>query len=614
MTFPVRRGFLGLRSGTVRAVDGISFDVAPGEALGVVGESGSGKSTAARAILRLVPARGVVRLGGRDLSALDGAALRRARRDAQMIFQDPYASLDPRMTVLESVAEPLVLHGLARSRRDAAPAVAALLAEVGLDPRFAGRYPHELSGGQRQRVGIARAVALRPRIVFADEPVSALDAGVRAQILELLGALSREHGLALVLISHDLAAVRRLARRVAVMYLGRIVELAPAAAIFAAPAHPYTRALLAAALVPQRTERRRLLLAGEAPSPEAPAPPRLRVPPALSGGRGTLPHRGAGAHVARREVGGVSPREVRARRHAGTRRSSRRRQGDDGLGALRYRIRSPRQPRAPMPTEMHRELLAKAGYNVLFRRDQWVECFASQGRERWRGRGCDEQDAIEDVLRQMLPSTLARELLVERLSAHLPDAPAVEEAAPTPPALATMEGDPPVARFAPDGSRGADSPPPPTASSSPSTTQRPPVASAASSAETAEAPLPPPPSEAASPPLATAGALGVRWAAAHKPAAVSESPPQALVAMPERGLFLVAEGDAAAEIATSSMCGTIESAPPLSSSLRSKGVPMLVSAIEQANAEVFAAGRRSMRRCARPGSPSRPRSSWGRRP
>ncbi len=276
VTFPVRRGFLGLSVGTVRAVDGISFDVARGEALGVVGESGSGKSTAARAILRLVPARGVVQLAGQDLSALDGAALRRARRDAQMIFQDPYASLDPRMTVLESVAEPLVLHGLARSRRDATPAVAALLESVELDPRLAGRYPHELSGGQRQRVGIARAVALRPRILFADEPVSALDAGVRAQIVELLGALSQEHGLALVLISHDLAAIRRLARRVAVMYLGRIVELAPAAAIFAAPAHPYTRALLAAAMVPPLTDRphdrRRLVLAGEVPSPEAPPP------------------------------------------------------------------------------------------------------------------------------------------------------------------------------------------------------------------------------------------------------------------------------------------------------------------------------------------------------
>ncbi len=192
-----------------------------------------------------------------------------------MIFQDPYASLDPRRTVAESVAEPLLVHGLARSARAAAPEVARLLEQVGLERAYAGRYPHELSGGQRQRVGIARAIALAPRILFADEPVSALDVSVRAQIVELLGALQRDRGIACVFIAHNLAVVRRLSQRVAVMYLGRIVELAPVRELFAAPLHPYTRALLAAVPVPdpaiERT-RTRLPLAGEVPSPEAPPP------------------------------------------------------------------------------------------------------------------------------------------------------------------------------------------------------------------------------------------------------------------------------------------------------------------------------------------------------
>ena len=192
-----------------------------------------------------------------------------------MIFQDPYASLDPRMTVEESVAEPLRLHGVAGSAREAAPEVARLLDQVGLAPDHAGRYPHEFSGGQRQRVGIARALSLRPRLLFADEPVSALDVSVRAQIVELLAALQRDHGMAMVFVAHDLAVVRRLSHRVAVMYLGRIVEQGPVAEVFAAPAHPYTRALLAAVPVPDpevERKRRRLVLAGEVPSPEAPPP------------------------------------------------------------------------------------------------------------------------------------------------------------------------------------------------------------------------------------------------------------------------------------------------------------------------------------------------------
>jgi oligopeptide/dipeptide ABC transporter ATP-binding protein len=273
--FPVRRG-LGRQTGTVRAVNGVSLTVAEGETLGLVGESGCGKSTTARAVLRLVPVtRGSVRLGGRDVLALSGAELRRARRDMQMIFQDPYASLDPRMTVEETVAEPLRVHGLARSRREAAPEVARLLDQVGLERGYAGRYPHELSGGQRQRVGIARAIALKPRILFADEPVSALDVSVRAQIVELLASLQAEHGIACVFVAHDLAVVRRLSHRVAVMYLGRIVEQGPAAELFATPLHPYTRALLAAVPVPDpavERGRKRLVLAGEVPSPEAPLP------------------------------------------------------------------------------------------------------------------------------------------------------------------------------------------------------------------------------------------------------------------------------------------------------------------------------------------------------
>jgi oligopeptide transport system ATP-binding protein len=267
--FPVRRGLLGRTAGVVRAVDGVSFTLGAGETLGLVGESGCGKSTTARAVIRLVPAtRGSVRLGGQDLLALEGSALRRARRDVQMIFQDPYASLDPRLTVEQSVAEPLEVHGIFRSAREAAPEVTRLLAQVGLDGAYAGRYPNELSGGQRQRVGIARALALKPKVVLADEPVSALDVSVRAQIVELLAALQRDHGLAYLFVAHDLAVVRRLSHRVAVMYLGRIVELAPTAALFAEPAHPYTRALLAAVPVPDPTVergRRRLLLAGEVP-------------------------------------------------------------------------------------------------------------------------------------------------------------------------------------------------------------------------------------------------------------------------------------------------------------------------------------------------------------
>ncbi|MBW2529670.1 MAG: ATP-binding cassette domain-containing protein [Deltaproteobacteria bacterium] len=267
--FPVRRGLLGRQVGTVAAVDGVSFDIDRGQTLGLVGESGCGKSTAARALLRLIPwTAGTVKLGGSDLGALGRREVRRARRRVQMIFQDPYASLDPRMTVLQIVAEPLRAHRLVRGRRAEVAAVAALLERVGLPPAHLRRYPHEFSGGQRQRIGIARALALEPDLIVADEPLSALDMSIRAQIINLLAELQRDLGVSYLFIAHDLAVVRHLADHVAVMYLGRIVEQAAAARLFDAPAHPYTQALLAAVPVPDPSVQRRRsapVLSGEVP-------------------------------------------------------------------------------------------------------------------------------------------------------------------------------------------------------------------------------------------------------------------------------------------------------------------------------------------------------------
>jgi oligopeptide/dipeptide ABC transporter ATP-binding protein len=256
----------------VRAVDGVSLAIGRGETLGLVGESGCGKSTLGRVLLRLIePDRGLIRFAGCDVRRLGGGELRRLRGDMQIVFQDPYASLNPRMTIGDALAEPLALHDVVPAAERPAR-VAELLELVGLRPDQARCYPHEFSGGQRQRIGIARALAGNPKLLVCDEPVSALDVSIQAQIINLLQALKRRFGLSLLFIAHDLAVVRHVADRIAVMYLGRIVETAPAARLFAEPRHPYTRALLAAVPVPDPAARRgrTLLLAGEIPSPLAP--------------------------------------------------------------------------------------------------------------------------------------------------------------------------------------------------------------------------------------------------------------------------------------------------------------------------------------------------------
>ena len=256
----------------VRAVDGVSFNVARGETLGLVGESGSGKTTLGRAILRLVTATaGAVRFDGMNVLELDAPALRALRRQMQIVFQDPYGSLNPRMTVGAAVREPITVHRLARGV-EAEARVAALFKEVGLDASFVSAYPHELSGGQRQRVGIARALSVGPEFVVLDEPVSALDVSVQAQVLNLLADLRDRHGLTYLFIAHDLAVVRHLATRVAVMYLGKLVEVAPAEELYANPLHPYTASLLAAVPAPEpAVHRKPLVVVGEATTVTKPA-------------------------------------------------------------------------------------------------------------------------------------------------------------------------------------------------------------------------------------------------------------------------------------------------------------------------------------------------------
>lgn len=271
--FVARRSLFGTPLAHVRAVDGVDLALNAGETLALVGESGCGKSTLGRLLLRLIePTTGTLQFEGTDLLALGDRDLRSLRRHAQLIFQDPFASLNPRMTVGETLAEPLILHKLVPPAQRQAR-VADLLAQVGLRPEHAQRYPHEFSGGQRQRIVIARALAGEPRLIVCDEPVSALDVSIRAQILNLLRDLQQRLGLAMVFISHDLAVVKHIADTIAVMYLGRIVEQGPADQIFADPRHPYTRALLSAIPVaaPHR-DRQRLILSGDVPSPINPPP------------------------------------------------------------------------------------------------------------------------------------------------------------------------------------------------------------------------------------------------------------------------------------------------------------------------------------------------------
>lgn len=271
--FPIRSGLLQRVTGAVKAVDDVSFDIARGETLALVGESGCGKTTTGRALLRLVePTSGSVHYDGTDVMALKGEALRRMRRHLQIVFQDPYGSLNPRMTVGAAIREGLIVHQIAEGA-DADRRVAQLLDEVGLRPEYASRLPHEFSGGQRQRIGIARALAVEPSFVVCDEPVSALDVSVQAQVVNLLRDLQRDRGLSYLFIAHDLAVVSHMADRVAVMYLGRIVELAPRATLFAGARMPYTKALLSAVPVPEPgAVRQRILLPGDPPSPVNPPP------------------------------------------------------------------------------------------------------------------------------------------------------------------------------------------------------------------------------------------------------------------------------------------------------------------------------------------------------
>ncbi|MGI8864066.1 MAG: ABC transporter ATP-binding protein [Solirubrobacteraceae bacterium] len=272
--FPIASGIIFQRSvGAVNAFDGLSFDVMRGETLGIVGETGCGKSTTARLLVRLLdPTSGQIMFEGEDIAGRRKAELKALRREMQMIFQDPYSSLNPRKTVGSIIAEPFVIHGMLTGESERKQRVQELMDRVGLNPEHYNRYPHEFSGGQRQRIGVARAIALEPKLLVADEPVSALDVSIQAQVLNLLRGLQREMGLTLVFIAHDLSVVRHMCDRVAVMYLGKIVELAPSDSLYGFPRHPYTGALLSAVPVPDPAggRRERQLLSGDVPSPANP--------------------------------------------------------------------------------------------------------------------------------------------------------------------------------------------------------------------------------------------------------------------------------------------------------------------------------------------------------
>jgi oligopeptide/dipeptide ABC transporter ATP-binding protein len=270
--FPIKRGVFRKTVGQVRAVDGISFYLNYGESLGIVGESGCGKSTTVRAILRLIePTGGRILFDKQDVCRLNKKELRYLRRDMQIVFQDPYASLDPRRSVGQTIGEPLDVFAHCANKTDREARIAYLLEKVGLQPQHAWRYPHEFSGGQRQRIGIARALALNPKLIIGDEPVSALDVSIQAQIINLLEEIQAEFGLSYIIIAHDLAVVEHICDRIAVMYLGRIVEAAPDVELYTNPQHPYTQALLSAVPEPDPDiQKKRVILKGDVPSPSAP--------------------------------------------------------------------------------------------------------------------------------------------------------------------------------------------------------------------------------------------------------------------------------------------------------------------------------------------------------